>query len=243
MKMTFLHFRRISIGTLLILSTTSLTFAANEHSANYKGEMQQPLPIPALRDQFYVGLQGGYDAYGINVTDNIGGDTSKVTANPLGWVGGIFAGYGKYFNRFYLGAEAFYNDSSADYKNTINDTDDGIFSETTYKVDSNYGIAIIPGYKFTDATLCYARLAYNVSHIKVSSFLTGTAANDYNGNASKTLGGFMYGVGVETLIPQLSDHVSVRAEYTYTDFSSFSTSSVKFSQSDNQFLVGIVYHI
>lgn len=233
--------KKIVIGSLLLLSTTGLAFSATYKG--YKGEAPCP-SIPALKDGFYVGLQGGYDSYNLKQTDNLGVATASTTMSPTGWVGGIFAGYGMDFNWFYLGGEAFINDSAASASNTFNNSTSGVSGIQKFSVQQSYGVAVLPGVKFTPATLGYIHLGYNWAHFKVTETLSGTT-NNYNASSSNTSNGFAYGVGVETLVPQISDKVSVRADYTHTSYSSFTPAGgeLKFSPSDNQFMVGVIYHI
>lgn len=84
----------------------------------YKGQMA-PCPVPnKLKDELYVGIGTGYDAYRIRqsfaVTDSLGVSRS---GNPIlsanGWEGNLFAGYGRYFGWFYIAGELVANYTTA----------------------------------------------------------------------------------------------------------------------------------
>lgn len=238
--MSFYISKKLILGSLLMISTSSFALAAN-----YKGEPQPCPALPSLNDGFYVGLQGGYDSYRVKQTDTDGVSTASTSMNPTGWVGGLFAGYGMDFNQFYLGGEAFINDSSASSTNSFNNSTSSVSGSQKLSVQQSYGLALIPGIKFTPTTLTYIRLGYNWAHLKASASVSGTGIDDYSASASHTSSGFNYGVGIETLVPQLSDHVSLRAEYSHTSYSNFTPGGgdLKFSPSDNQFMLGIIYHV
>jgi opacity protein-like surface antigen len=245
---------------MLLASTTS--FAGGNYKENYKGEAM-PCPVElVLRDGLYIGLQAGYDAYRL-ATDfdssvlaaPIVGDLGVVTADPRlaanGAVGGLFIGYGKYFPEFYntyLGLEIFGNwtAASTDFEVTPI-TAAGLvdFLHTDVNVKNNYGISVLPGVKLNNATLFYVRLGYNWARFDYDeTFTTGlgtvapvTATSD----ANSTKGGFQYGVGIESTF---MDGWSVRAEYNHTGFGKLSTDfDTEVAPSDNQFMLGLIYHI
>jgi len=96
----------------------------------------------------------------------------------------------------------------------------------------------LPGMKLNDTSLGYVRLGWNWANLKSKESMTGGAS----ANKSNTSNGFVWGVGVETL---LVDNWSVRTEYSHTYYSNFTSGgafATKFSPSDNQFMVGVLYH-
>lgn len=243
-------------ASLLVASTT--TFAA----ANYKGDAvtykdykdQAPCPQPLmLRDGFYVGGQLGYDSYRMRVNTNVTTpDGSTFSSNPVynatGWVGGLFLGYGQYFNNMgYLGLEVFGNDSgaSASQTSTFNPSTGGSLSlYTSTNVNGSYGISLLPGLKLNDATLGYIRLGWERARIKVNGTATETippTTTSVSGSNNNWSSGFQYGLGLETAF---YDQWSVRTEFTHTNYSSFSNSGAGTSvnPSDNQFMLGLIYH-
>jgi opacity protein-like surface antigen len=247
------------ISSAVLLAATTACFAGSYKGENYKGEMPAPCPTPLMiKDGFYLGAQLGYDSYRVrnNISASNDAATETFNANPAlnatGWVGGIFGGYGQYFNElYYLAGEIFVNTSGASTSSTINHTFTGTGLDSLYtkvSVGTSWGVSLLPGVRLNDASLLYVRLGYNQADIKgqASGVLNGVSV----GSTSKTTwrGGFNYGLGIEsTFYPNWS----VRTEYTHTNYGSFSnnvtvagvgTASGNYSPSDNQFMVGLNYH-
>jgi outer membrane immunogenic protein len=241
------------------LALSSASFAANAKGEgykgeNYKGEAMAPCPQPlTLNGGFYIGADVGYDMYQaeheFDATDPILPGLT-VSNDPVlsanGWAGGLFAGYGMYFNEmWYLGAEVFGNWSGADTDNTITaqtTTGSNNFTATgEFSSNGNVGIDIIPGVKLNPATLAYVRLGYNWADLEVEdSNVVFDSIAQPDSSESDWEGGFHWGVGIESAF---YENWSVRAEYTYTSFSDLDTNYSTFeSPSDNQFMVGILYH-
>lgn len=188
--------------------------------------------------------------------------------NSTGAVGGGFIGFGKYFDTFYntyLGLEIFGNWSGAQSDMEVavagpgfavnNPAGAGILPldilQTSIQVNSNYGISVLPGIKLNNATLFYVRLGYNWANIETEENLgtnlaaainaTTNAGTWISASQSNTIGGFNYGVGIESTF---YDNWSVRAEYAHTDFNSLTSDfGSEFTAADNQFMLGLIYHI
>ena len=258
----------MSIAALVLASTSSL--AAGYKAENYKGEVykgEAPCPVePSLKDGFYVGAQVGYDMYRVkNEIDVVDGDGDVLSTNPTlsahGWAGGLFLGYGKYLDQFYLGGEIFGNGSGA---KSSSDTDVGTAAgellsvDTDIKIKSEYGVSLLPGIKVNNTSLLYLRVGYNWAKLDHDVDATGIPASgipySLSDDESSTVHGWSGGVGIETL---LADNFSVRAEYTYTkynnasngdddDFATLGTAAVASDLdhlADNQFMLALVYHI
>lgn len=255
------------ISSAVLLAATTACFAGSYKGENYKGEAVAPCPTPLMiKDGFYLGAQLGYDSY--RIRNNISAATAtgvlpaetfngNPALNATGWVGGLFGGYGQYFNdMYYLAGELFVNTSGASTSSTTNHTYttgagvatglDSLYTKAS--VGTSWGVSLLPGVKLNDASLLYVRLGYNQARIK------GQASATFNGVAigstSQTnwRGGFNYGLGIESAF---NPNWSVRTEYTHTNYGSFSnnvslpgggTASGNYSPSDNQFMVGLNYH-
>lgn len=194
------------------------------------------------------------------IADPLFGVNLDPRLNATGAVGGGFIGYGKYFdglNGAYLGIEIYGNWSGAetDYELSVIYPDsqpEGLDNYTAnIQVQSNYGVSLLPGIKLNNATLLYVRLGYNWANIKVKETvgtdLYASVPNDTLSNTvtstsdSDTVGGFNYGLGVESTF---YDNWSIRAEYSHTDFDSFTSDyNNKYEPADNQFMLGLIYHI
>lgn len=227
--------------SLLSASLVLLASTASFAGGNYKGESYKDMPAPCpvekgLRDGFYIGAQVGYDSYRVreNQSDTIGGVaiSSNPAVNAIGFVGGVLAGYGQYVNDYlYLGAEIFINGSDAEENHSVNTYNAKVTANTAW------GISFLPGYKLNNDSLLYVRLGYNQTQLKVQES-TATLA----GSKTNTSSGFNYGLGIETMLYQ---NWSVRAEYTHTNYNSFTSGgpfSSKISPSDNQGMFAVLYH-
>ncbi len=243
---------RISLVTtavLLAASTSCFAHAANYKGENYKGEAMAPCPTPLMiRDGFYLGAQVGYDSYRARTNlDFVSGEDSFVSnpvTNPTGFVGGVFGGYGQYFNEiYYLGGEIFINGSGAS-QSTNTAFSDSVLGEagsiySKVSVGTSYGISLLPGVKLNDASLLYVRLGYNRADIKGQ----GTVVSDgvtFSASNSHWSGGFNYGLGIES---SFYPNWSARLEYTHTNYNSFNVGfGTSVSPSDNQGMLGLIYH-
>ncbi len=236
----------VSVAALLLASTAGFA-AGNYKGENYKGEaMAAPCPVEKpLKDGFYVGAQVGYDAYRASESYNVANGTLAAsgsnTINATGWVGGLFAGYGQYFqDLYYLAGEVLVNTSGASQSNngTFTSGATTVTANNKFSANTSYGIRLLPGVKLNNSALLYIPLGY------MSASLKGTQ-NVSNGTLSASTsksqysGAFVYGIGIETAI---YENFSLRGEYTHTNNNSFSSDGVKWSPSDNQFMLGLLYH-
>lgn len=171
----------------------------------------------------YVGVQAGWnqDKLGTPSTPlgNVAIDRSQDSLS-----GGVFAGYDyKVSPRFVIGAEAgvqFGNDDSV-----ARDTGAAL---VTVDPKRSFDLTARAGYLVTDNTLLYARGGYTNARVR-------TSVEDAAGirSASANRDGWLVGGGLEHAI---SDNVSARAEYRYSDLDE---GNGKFDR--HQALFGIAY--
>ena len=270
-------------ASLLVVSTAGL--AAHKSSENFKGEnfkAEVPPPCPpilVLHDGFYIGAGLGYDSARVHESVNtweydapdfvVPSFTESASRNQslTGWMGGLFVGYGHYFDWFYLGAELNGNISDADSTASWSDSD-GNWVSSKVEMRGTYGISILPGIKVNDSSLLYARLGYLRTNFKAKNsfnFVSDpddspvTAAVSGSSSNNKWRNGFTYGVGIETYV---AEYVSVRGEFDHTTYNSRSvtasvdvpnlatppvvvgniTSTAKFKPSNNEFMLSLLYH-
>lgn len=272
-------FVAVSAATLLMASTA--TFAAHkahhkvakveaEHEnfkgeANFKAEVPPPCPpVMMLHDGFYLGAGVGYDSYRIHSTtsnsdtdllvvpNTVFTDSRSAEFSATGWMGGIFAGYGRYFDWFYLAAELNANVSAA--KSTLSFSDsNGDSANLTMKARTSYGVALLPGIKVNDSSLLYVRLGYLRANFKTNASITdGSSGMSFSASDSEWRNGFQYGVGIETYV---AENVSVRGEFDHTSFNSRSvtgsatapgieivSSTTTVKPSNNEFMLSLLYH-
>lgn len=179
--------------------------------------------------------------------------------------------YFEQFYNAYLGLEAFgaFSAARADYEVELDNLarvgqpDQFNKFKTHVEAESNYGIDVIPGIKLNPATLLYVRLGYNWTNIEITQTIganRGTQSFIYPPRKVKLKelaepGGFHYGVGIEVATGSFGsfgfDNLSVRAEYTHTSFNNFDANNndadnlilTDVSAADNQFMLGIIYHM
>lgn len=169
-----------------------------------------------------VGVQGGWTQTKLrNPTTDLGAtpiDTSKDAA-----VIGGFVSYDKTFDKFVIGGEF-------GFSGTIEDMTTGASATSRVTIDPKWSFDATAraGYLFNPKTLVYARGGYANERIR-SSLVTTTGTT----TASENRDGWLVGGGVERII---TDHVSARLEYRYTDFSN---GDGKFDR--HQTLLGVSY--
>lgn len=237
------QFKIFFTAALSLLS--SLVFAAHNYKADYKEECVPVMcrPEMCLHDGFYLGLGLGYDAYKIRATNTVVIDGFTIASfNPpmsvKGWNASLFAGYGQYYDWFYFAGEAFIGASNAASSYTANVPSAGATATQEIDVRGSYGVAILPGLKVNPSTLMYVRLGYVRTKFKTKDF-GGVPTASFSVADNDWENGFNYGLGMETAI---YDNWSLRGEYTYTSYSSHNTPLTKYSPTNNQFVLGLIYH-
>lgn len=226
-------------AALILASTTGMVFAKG-YKGDFKGEACPPPQM--LKTGWYLGAQVGYDSYRVRNSVTSPG-ASTLTTNPViaanGWVGGLMLGYGMMANDwFYFGGEIFANVSNADQNFSATSGVVPVTYTNKFEANSSYGIGLLPGIKMTDSTLTYVRLGWNWANLKTKETVTGSAS----GSKSNTSNGFVFGVGMETLIV---DNWSLRGEFDHTWYGNYTTGATygtTVNPSDNQYMLGLIYH-
>ncbi len=273
----------VTVASLLLASTTSFA-AHKSYKENYKGEVPCPVELilkDGLYVGLQAGYDSYRTVADVDGFDGLLASTTPVLLSPFalglatdprinstGAVGGGFIGFGKYFESFYntyLALEIYGNWSGAQSDSEVFILDPASAAnpvgvpyidvlQTSFEVNSNYGISVLPGIKLNNATLFYFRLGYNwanvEANVRIGANMAATPAPLLNqgiyrsASGSDTIGGFNYGLGIESTF---YDNWSLRAEYSHTDFNSVNAntlfSSNEFTSADNQFMLGLIYHI
>lgn len=221
------------VSAAAILAASSSAFAKTNYKGDFKGEVAAPAPAPVVADKglmggFYLGAGLGYDSDRLSFKTDV--DQFSDDISLTGAAGKVFAGYGQYFDNWYLGAEAFFGVSNADGKQGVEDVN------LKYSSKNSYGISLIPGYKFTPSTLTFARVGWtnNKYEYKATGGVEGSRSDRYNG--------LTLGVGMET---QVYDNWSLRGEFDHTAFRSKTvndTTGFKITPKSNQAMLSVIYH-
>ncbi|MES2608568.1 MAG: outer membrane beta-barrel protein [Pseudomonadota bacterium] len=235
--------KRILLATTLMAATA---FAANAASKSFNGA--------------YLGAQAGFvkskskvqlteaqatAAASKNVTINSG-------KNSNGLLYGLYAGYGKNLNGFYVGGEmSILSDTAKRKINIYNRTDpqgDSFGAKTEYKRGIAFGFAPRFGYVFGE-NLVYVKPGIEISKDKVSA--SGNELDNTNTNRSftfssnKTSTVFAPAFGYERAMGK----VLLRAEYTYNlgkkvtvnDNDEAVLANGRVSYKDHRFAIGAAY--
>lgn len=175
----------------------------------------------------YVGAYTGY-AFGSNEAET---GTTKTDLDADGWTYGAYVGYGKTFDRLYLGAEAEFGGTDIEGDGTS-----GTFVGALDTKES-FGLSARAGYLFADNILGYARLGWQQTDVRAVA-LSGATASSFKDE----LDGIRYGVGSEIA---LTPNILARVEYNYTDYEkakfNLGTQRVGIQPDSSEVRVGIAY--
>ncbi len=163
---------------------------------------------PAVYDWsgFYVGLQAGY-AWGDSQVDEINDDGSLNQTQDYdhdGFVGGVHAGYNFDMQGLLLGLEGDF-----EYADIQGDQDFGGSDDETDKTIEWLGSLRLRAGVTMDRALIYATGGVAVGEVDMEASEPGLSISD-----SETAWGWTIGGGIEYA---LSDAISARIEYRYTD--------------------------
>ncbi|TCP36072.1 outer membrane beta-barrel protein [Sphingomonas sp. BK235] len=183
--------------------------------------------LPATAQTFegpYAGVQAGWSHADVGAAKTKAGPVDIDRSKDAG-TAGVFAGYNyKVADRIVLSAEAGFSFG-------IDDAVTRSRNGTLASIDPEYSfdLGARAGYLVGDQTLLYVRGGYENLRAAVRS--EGTSGSRY---AKDTFDGWSVGGGVEQAV---SDKVSVRVEYRYSDLGGDDT---KFQR--HQLLGGVAYH-
>lgn len=180
---------------------------------------------PAQAEPFngpFIGAQAGWNQNDIDTLDN---DLGEINVNRSrdNVVGGIFAGYDhKIGSSVVLGAEAGFNlgaDDKITRRGAVN---------TIVNPNHAFDISARAGYLVSDNSLLYVRGGYDNMRAR-----TTVIGPDHSLSSKDSYDGWMVGGGYEHA---LTDNVSSRLEYRYSDLGSGETSFDR-----HQVLLGVAY--
>jgi outer membrane immunogenic protein len=143
-----------------------------------------------------------------------------------GTFGTIFAGMGTRFKMpytctpnqdGYLALELNANRSTLKYTMSNDELVHSNFSTTIYRMNHAYGVSLLPGYVYHDATLFYGRLGYARGDLRIIT------ADATIGNSHQYMDGFRWGLGLRQM---LSKQFAVRMEYSHVGYRNISLSTL-----------------
>jgi outer membrane immunogenic protein len=199
------------IAYSVALAVATLGFAQGASAQTAQGSVNWTGP--------FVGAQGGWEENSVRNPQTAIGTTPVAQSGDTGTLG-VFMGYDKeVYPRIVVGAQA-----------ELNFPIDSRFggNQTSIRAKRSVDFSLRAGYLVTPKTLVYARGGY--SNALVDSALV-TPTGYVHGSDDRD--GWLVGGGVER---KITDKVSARIEYRYTDFSE---GQGKFDR--HQVLAGVAY--
>jgi outer membrane immunogenic protein len=174
------------------------------------------LATTASANGFYLGLGAGPGAAdfqenahivvqpaGMAVVSNARNATHL---SGTGMVGSLFGGYGVNWNAYYLAGEVNASYSTYQFKTNNSEEISGGNSQTKYRLQSSYGISLLPGFYYMPNTLFYTRVGYENGNFKTSTTDVSLA------NVDKHLNGFRCGLGVKQTVTR---NMALRMDYSH----------------------------
>lgn len=173
------------------------------------------------------------DSGGVGGTSDFIGDFGSIS----GFTGGLFAGFGHNWDRWYLGLEAEAESSTSDWAHIRYPNGRNFDVEKK----STYGLSLRGGYQLDNGTLLYAKAGRVRTRFNTGWIKGGNRDNDID--RDDTVSGNRFAVGAD--IPATRS-LFVRVDYAYTDYDSygFETSHANsdvmtFDNSESLFRIGL----
>jgi opacity protein-like surface antigen len=226
--------KHLKNGFSILIFIFSLYLASSAFAGGY-------VPAQPYFDGFYAGLGGGvvsstadtkttFTIDQVAIPTYLSGNgtrifsaTKKMDLGKHGVNGNVFAGFGRTLNSsYYLGGELFGNLFSPKMKGSVTSTYFNISTEV--KSPYSFGGDIRGGYLIYPKVMLYVLFGLDYAKFKVDTSAWYTTTGSMSNDFSKWKLGYMPGLGVEI---GLCEYLSLRAQYTYTFYPSFSHSSVK----------------
>lgn len=162
------------------------------------------------------------------------GVSGSANINKNSWLGSLAAGYGKTWQRFYGGVEAFINVNKVQFRDILSDQTNSISGTSTIFSQHStiqlhpvqYGFDLRPGFLITPKTLFYGRLGLSEASMTLRSSFK-DSANNVSGTIpakSENLNGLRLGLGLSQAI---TEHWQVSADYIFTTYGSVATSNTQ----------------
>lgn len=188
-----------------------------------------------VKNKLYAGIRAGVDSLANSPTiiEPGFGLVVRQDEGHLGFAAGVIAGYGIELNKFYLGAEGFFDKTSPSLVSNVT-----VGSTTHYStfIKNRWGVSLMPGYYVRETTKILGRVGY------VNSTVHQYSSNNFN----QSLDGLELGLSLEE---SFTDRLGLRGEYIYTQYRSFTKNRFaaigeidNFRLSSNEFLLSLIYN-
>lgn len=166
----------------------------------------------------YGGVFLGYADYDLEFSDDpvFSGTSIDISGAEFG----VYGGYGRTFDRFYLAGEVEFGGGPEVT---------GIFGidGLDLDVEQTYGVSVLAGYVTSLDTLLYARIGYQRAEVR-----------DVIDSRDENFDGVRYGAGAEYAV---TENVRLRGEYVFTDYGNEDIDGTDIDVRQNLFRVGLAY--
>lgn len=202
-----------------------------------------PVPVTGIFNGPYAGTALGHGPLYTETSGSRGDGGSDISPHGADGFGELlFAGYGRQFGRWYLGAEAEGEISQSEWS-FAKSKDDA--RSSSLEKDDSYGLSLRGGYVVANGALLYLRAGRVKT--RFDSFYT---VNDQLASAGKSLDrqtGTRLGLGAD--VPT-GERLFLRMEYAYTDYDAFAVpygddnglTAERFAPEEGQFRIGLGWH-
>lgn len=229
----------------LIMFTLASDFGARRRDPYFAYE-DRDLSLPSARgkfDGFYLGGQLGFGAltaetYGMRDMDPNNTDSGQFGNADYDY--GLFAGLGKAFGSWYLGAELAADQGNAELGHIHNAINPAEALNFSIRQKDSVAASLRLGYILPTGPLLYSRIG--AARTTFSNTLQDETTTV---NVDNTQNGTLFGIGTD--IPN-GDHAFVRMDYTYTRYDSYNVTIVqpspngyneRYTNSGNYFSIGL----
>lgn len=199
-----------------------------------------PLPLTGIFDGLYTGTALGHGTLYSETSGSRGDGGSDVSPHGADGFGELlFAGYGRQFGRWYLGAEAEGEISQSEW--SFAKSKDDARSSSLEKEDS-FGLSLRGGYVVDNGTLLYLRAGR--VETRFDSFYTVNNQPASAGHRDDRQSGTRLGLGADM---PAGERLFLRMEYAYTDYDAYSvpysdddgSTAERFAPEEGQFRIGL----
>lgn len=188
----------------------------------------------------YVGLSAARDSYLLYVqhVSPSGTVDDQVQTDSSGYLMSAQAGYAfqpRAYTRYYVAAEG---------AASISNANDDVGGESRMRILDSYGGSIIPGYRWHDNGLVYAKVGTQYAHFKRQYEVSNDSPQGQLGDGfSARRFGLLLGLGYEV---RLDERWSVRGEYQSTQYAPMKVydgqSMHEWHPRQNLYSLGVIYH-
>ena len=195
----------------------------------------------------YAGLTFGANAFQSSYTQAAPGVTGGASVTPSATLfnHGLFAGYGHTMGQFYVGGELLLANQTGEAKSSSIGGNNVATSYVTVKERFSINPALRLGALIAPKTLAFLTIGTVGTQFEVNA--TPLANTTPTTKYKKTLWGYSFGAGFETLV---TDSMSIRGSYThniyptktFTITNPGANNQGKISPRDNIFRLGAAYH-